>query len=211
MDSCLIRGATVVDGSGAEPFRADVVIVDGRITEIAPTISASVARVINADGLVLAPGFIDIHSHTDMTLFTHPGVESKAFQGVTVEVTGNCGLGAFPVAAGREQELADFLRLHDFLLPVEGCTWSDFAGYADRIDRQGLGIHVAPLLGHGALRIAAMGMDDRLPTTGEQETMLNLLESALLQGAWGLLSRLTGEDRAESALDALFGGFCLGK
>jgi N-acyl-D-amino-acid deacylase len=203
MDSCLIRGATVVDGSGGEPFQTDVALVGGRITEIAPTISVSVARVIDADGLVLAPGFIDIHSHTDMTLFTHPGMESKAFQGVTVEVTGNCGLGAFPVASGREQELADFLRLHDFPLPPEGCTWSDFAGYADRIDRQGLGIHVAPLVGHGALRIAAMGMDDRPPTTGEQETMLNLLESALLQGAWGMSTGLIYPPGSYAATDEL--------
>ena len=190
MDSCLVRGATVVDGSGDEPFRADVAIVDGRIAEVAPTIGASGERVIDADGLVLAPGFIDIHSHTDMTLFTHPGVESKAFQGVTVEVIGNCGLGAFPVAAGREQELADFLRLHDFSLPPGGFSWSDFTGYADRIDREGLGIHVAPLVGHGALRIAAMGMDDRPPTNRERESMVRLLESALLQGAWGMSTGL---------------------
>ena len=203
MNSCLFRGATVVDGTGEEPFRADVAIFDGRISEIAPIIHTAAERTIDADGLVLAPGFIDIHSHTDMTLFTHPGVESKAFQGVTVEVTGNCGLGAFPVAAGREEDLADFLRLHDFSLPPGGCTWSDFAGYAERIDRQGLGINVAPLVGHGALRIAAMGMDDRPPMAGERETMLSLLESALVQGAWGMSTGLIYPPGSYAATDEL--------
>ncbi len=203
MYSTLFRGATVVDGSGEPPFHADLAVVDGLIAEIAPTITASAKRIIDARGTVLAPGFIDIHGHSDMTLFTYPGLESKAFQGVTTEVTGNCGLGAFPVAEGRKEVLAEFLRLHDFLLPPDGLTWSDLAGYARRIDGQGLGIHLAPLVGHGALRIAAMGMDDRSPTTKELAMMSSLLETALLQGAWGISTGLIYPPGSYAATDEL--------
>jgi N-acyl-D-amino-acid deacylase len=190
MYSALFRNATVVDGSGGLPFLADVAVVDGVIADIAPTLAEPAKLVVDAHGLVLAPGFIDIHGHSDMTLFTHPGLESKAFQGVTLEVIGNCGLGAFPVAAGRERELAAFLKVHDFSVPFDGVTWSDLEGYANRINARGLGIHLAPLVGHGALRIAAMGMENRSPTAEEVEMMRRLLETALLQGAWGMSTGL---------------------
>ncbi len=203
MYSILFRDATVVDGAGELPFRADVAVADGKIVEIAPGISATAERVIDAGGLVLAPGFIDIHSHSDMTLFTHPGLESKAFQGVTLEVTGNCGLGAFPVTRGKERELADFLRVHDFILPPDGLIWTDLAGYAQLIDSQTPGIHIAPLVGHGPLRIAAMGMDDRYPTVSELEAMNRLLETALLQGAWGMSTGLIYPPGSYAATDEL--------
>jgi N-acyl-D-amino-acid deacylase len=105
-------------------------------------------------------------------------------------VTGNCGLGVFPVRAGGEGELADYLRLHDFTLPTEGITWRDFARYADEVDRLGLGIHVAPLVGHAPLRIAAMGVDDRRPAPDELSRMEGLLTEALGQGAWGMSTGL---------------------
>src|SRR6266540_151601 len=154
MYSYLFRGATLVDGSGNPPCRADVAVSADRIVAVDAQITGFADKVIDADGLVLAPGFIDIHSHTDMTLFKHPLVESKVFQGVTVEVIGNCGIGVFPVQAGSEKELADYLKLHDFALPTEGFSWNSFAQYADRVDSLGLGIHVAPLVGHAALRIS---------------------------------------------------------
>ncbi|HEY6871865.1 MAG TPA: D-aminoacylase [Geobacteraceae bacterium] len=206
MYSHLFHGALLVDGSGGPPCRADVAIANGRVAAVGPRLDGPAACRIDACGLVLAPGFIDIHSHTDMTLFRHPLVESKAMQGVTVEVTGNCGLGVFPVEAGRERELADYLRLHDFSLPAEGFTWRDLAGYADEVDRLGLGIHVAPLVGHAALRIAAMGMDDRAPTPAELARMEGLLAEVLGQGAWGMSTGLIyppGSYAATAELTAL--------
>lgn len=190
MYSFLFRGATLVDGSGMPPCRADVAVRGGRIVAVGSKIDGPAARLIDAGGLVLAPGFIDIHSHSDMTLFKHPLVESKAFQGVTVEVIGNCGLGVFPVQAGHEKELADLLTLHDFTLPEGGCDWNDFASYADLIDNLGLGIHVAPLVGHAPLRIAAMGVENREPTAAELGRMQSLLDAALNQGAWGMSTGL---------------------
>jgi N-acyl-D-amino-acid deacylase len=190
MYSYLFRGASLVDGTGSPPCRADVAVAGGRIAAVGPDLDGSAQRVVDAEGLVICPGFIDIHGHSDMTLFRHPLLESKAFQGVTTEVIGNCGLGLFPVRAGGERELADYLRLHDFSLPDGGITWSDFAEYAGRVARDGLGINVAPLAGHAPLRVAAMGMDDRPPEAAEMERMAALLTEALEQGAWGMSTGL---------------------
>lgn len=190
MYSCLIRGASLVDGSGSPPCRADVALTGSRIAAVGTDLTATAEHVIDAGGLVLSPGFIDIHGHSDMTLFRSPLLESKAFQGITTEVIGNCGLGIFPVRAGSERELADYLGLHDFSLPEDGITWNDLAEYADRVDRLGPGINVAPLVGHAPLRIAAMGMADRAPTAAELERMELLLAAALRQGAWGMSTGL---------------------
>ena len=190
MYSYLFRGASLIDGSGTPPCRADVAVAGGRIAAVGPDLFGAAERVIDAGDLVLSPGFIDIHGHSDMTLFRHPLLESKAFQGVTTEVIGNCGLGLFPVRAGSERELADYLGLHDFFLPEEGITWNGLAEYADRVDQVGLGIHVAPLVGHAPLRIAAMGMENRAPTASELKQMELLLAAALRQGAWGMSTGL---------------------
>jgi N-acyl-D-amino-acid deacylase len=188
--SFLIRNATLIDGSGAPARHADVAVAHGRILAIGNGLGCSGGTVLDADGLVLAPGFIDIHGHSDLTLFRHPLMESKAFQGVTTEVIGNCGLGLFPVRPGGEAELTAYLQLHDYALPDDGITWHDLAGYAARVARDGLGINVAPLVGHASLRAAVMGMADRPPSPAELAAMAELLETALHQGAWGMSTGL---------------------
>ncbi|UFS70746.1 D-aminoacylase [Geomonas sp. RF6] len=189
MASYLFKCATVVDGSGSPAFRSDVAVRDGRITTVG-TGGAAGATIIDAEGLVLAPGFIDIHSHTDSTLFNYPHMESKAFQGVTLEVTGNCGLGVFPVRQSHRKEFSDFLRMHDFTLPGGDFAWSDFSSYADAVERAGIALHQAPLVGHASLRIAGLGLENRPPTEAELERMRHLLEEALSQGAWGMSTGL---------------------
>jgi N-acyl-D-amino-acid deacylase len=139
---------------------------------------------------VAAPGFIDIHSHTDLTIFKHPLAESKALQGVTTEVIGNCGLGAFPLNHERRAILIDYLKLHEFHLPPNGLSWHDFTQYADQLDRIGLGLNLAPLVAHGPLRIAILGAEDRIPSDKELGRMKNLLTESLEQGAWGLSTGL---------------------
>lgn len=199
----LFRNATLVDGSGAPLRRADVAVVGDRIAAVGPELDCSSGQIIDADGLVLAPGFIDIHGHSDMTLFRHPLMKSKAFQGVTSEVIGNCGLGLFPLRLGGEAELAAYLRLHDYSLPEGGITWHDLAGYAERVDSEGLGINVAPLVGHAPLRNAVMGMNDRAPSLDEQTRMELLLDTALRQGAWGMSSGLIYPPGSYAATDEL--------
>ncbi|MSM40967.1 MAG: amidohydrolase family protein [Geobacter sp.] len=190
MYNYLFRGATLVDGSGSPPIVADVAVAEGKIAAVGHDLAGAAEQVVDASGLVLCPGFIDIHGHSDMTLFRHPLLESKARQGVTTEVIGNCGLGLFPAAAGGGGALADYLRLHDFSLPDDGIEWEDLAGYAARLDRDGLGINVAPLVGHAPLRIATMGMEDRPPAAAELARMEALLATALQQGAWGMSTGL---------------------
>ncbi|MGA2959254.1 MAG: amidohydrolase family protein, partial [Thermodesulfobacteriota bacterium] len=190
MYSYLIREATVVDGSGQPPFRADVAVEGERIAAIAPRIDGTAEQQIQADGLVAAPGFIDIHTHTDATIFKHPLVESKAMQGVTVEVIGNCGIGTFPVRPERKKTLADYLKMHDFDLPEGGLDWNDLTQYAQRLEHLGMGINLAPLVSHGALRIAVMGAEDRDPSPAELIQMERLLAEALQQGAWGMSTGL---------------------
>lgn len=190
MYSHLFRGATLVDGSGRPPFTADVAVSGGRIAAVGPCSCGDAAEVIDAGGLLLCPGFIDMHGHSDMTLFSRPLLPSKAFQGVTTEVIGNCGLAAFPVAPGSRGELADYLKLHDFYLPDKGIDWCTLEEYAALLNRDGLGINVAPLVGHASLRIAAMGMLDRAPTPAELAQMEALLSTALEQGAWGMSTGL---------------------
>ncbi len=190
MYSYLIRGATLVDGSGGPPWQSDVALSGDRIGVVGPNLSVQAEQVIEGDGLVLSPGFIDIHGHSDMTLFRHPLLESKLYQGITTEVTGNCGLGFFPVRHGGEEELARYLNIHDFSLPTGGITWHDFSGYAERITACGLAVNVAPLVGHAPLRMAAMGMADRPPTAAEREQMELLLAETLKQGAWGMSTGL---------------------
>ncbi len=190
MSSFLIRGALVIDGSGGEPFRGDIAVKDGVITEVSPSIKGKGKAMIEADSLVAAPGFIDIHSHTDLTIFIHPLAESKALQGVTTEVVANCGIGAFPVNDERRALLTDYLRMHEFHLPPDGLSWNDFSQYADRLDRIGLGLNLAPLVPHGTIRIAVLGAEDHFPSKEEFATMKTLLFDSLEQGAWGLSTGL---------------------
>jgi len=179
----------VIDGTGAPAARLDVAVRDGKIAAVAPRCERS-GTVVDAGGLVLAPDFIDIHSHTDSTLFNYPHMESKAYQGVTLEVTGNCGLSVFPVQERRRKECADYLRMHDFTLPDGDFAWHDFSTYAAAVERAGVALHQAPLVGHSSLRIAALGVEDRPPTAREAELMRHLLDEALRQGAWGMSTGL---------------------
>jgi N-acyl-D-amino-acid deacylase len=146
--------------------------------------------VIEADGLVAAPGFIDIHSHTDLTIFKHPLAESKVLQGVTTEVIGNCGIGAFPVNPERRTVLIDYLKVHEFHLPTYGLNWSDFTQYVEQLEPIGLGLNLAPLVAHGPLRIAILGAEDRIPSEKELESLKSLLTDSLEKGAWGLSTGL---------------------
>ncbi len=190
MQSFLIRGAMVMDGSGGPPFRANVAIEEDRIQSVGPEVRGSADQAIEAGGLILAPGFIDIHSHTDGTIFKHPRSESKILQGVTTEVIGNCGIGYFPVNPQRRELLVGYVKMLDFHLPPEGVDWTDFAGYARRLEKLNLGVNLAPLVAHGSLRIDVMGADERAPSDGELGEMETLLAKLLQQGAWGMSTGL---------------------
>ncbi len=188
----LIRGATLLDGTGAPPRPDDLGVVGERIAAIgAIPGDATAARLIDARGRALCPGFIDVHSHSDVSLLLDPRGESKVHQGVTTEVIGNCGFSAFPLALPerRQQHLDLLASLGTGTIEP---TWSDLEGYrAAFAQRGGTALNLAPQVGHGTLRIAVMGMERRPPTVEELERMQWLLAQALEQGAFGLASGLT--------------------
>jgi len=190
MSNLLICGGTVIDGTGSPRFKADIAIDDDLITEIAPVIDSTGRKILDAEGMVVAPGFIDIHSHTDATIFANPFAESKLFQGVTTEVVGNCGIGLFPVKFEHLAELVAYLNMHEFVLPEGGISWTDFQEYAVIIEKMGIGLNLAPLVSHGALRLAVMGSENRQPTSDELTEMKVMLKTSLEQGAWGLSTGL---------------------
>ncbi|MDX2649643.1 D-aminoacylase [Streptomyces sp. PA03-1a] len=184
-----IRGATVVDGSGATPaYRADVRVVDGRVTEIGTVRGAR--RTLDARGLVLAPGFIDMHAHSDLALLTDPAHEAKAAQGVTLEVLGQDGLSYAPVddrtLAGLRRQLAGWNG------DPEGLEydWRSVGEYLDRLDR-GIAVNAAYLVPQGTVRMLAVGWEDRPATAAELDRMKELVAEGLAQGAVGMSSGLT--------------------
>src|SRR5207237_9276948 len=141
-----------VDGTGAPGRRSDLAVDEGRITAIGATLAKNGARVIEAKDRVVAPGFIDIHSHSDEAMFVNDALESALHMGVTLVVCGNCGGSSAPVSGLAEAELDRELAR----LAVKR-TWSSFGEYADAVDRVKPAIHVCPFVGHGPLPPCAVG------------------------------------------------------
>ena len=185
MDDLLIRGGLVVDGTGAPPREADVSVHDGRVVAIEPRSARSAHRVIDARGHVVAPGFIDIHTHSDFTLPLNPRAESKVRQGVTLEVVGNCGFSVAPALPGRATVLREYLASSAPWLPFEETTFADYVAAFPRTAD-----NVILQVGHNTLRLMTAGMEPRALTTDELAAMERLLAEALGAGAWGLSSGL---------------------
>jgi N-acyl-D-amino-acid deacylase len=190
MHDVLLRNGTIIDGTGNASFKADLAIKGDHIAEIRENIRADRAlNVIDASGLVVAPGFIDMHSHSDLTLFASGGAESALCQGVTTEVIGNCGFSSYPVHPERLKMLENYLVGIGYDRSYQ-MPWRDFEGYASHLETKGISVNAASLVGHGSIRIAVMGFDSREATVQEREEMANLLQIALDQGAFGMSSGL---------------------
>lgn len=190
MNKMLIRGATIIDGTGQPGFKGDIAVDGDKIIDVGNKLDAAGRTVIDATGLVAAPGFIDLHTHTDRKIFDNPMGDSKIMQGVTTEVTGNCGVGPFPAQSGRLTELETYLNTLSGSLPEPGITWSDFSSFAATVEKLNTGINLAMLVAHGALRIATVGLTDRPATAEELSMMEEMLDTSLQQGAWGMSTGL---------------------
>ena len=190
MTELLIRGATVIDGSGAPGVQASVAVDGGRITSIDPSgVAREADRVVDAGGLVLAPGFIDMHSHADFTLPSYPAAINSLAQGVTTEVIGNCGYSPAPLSA--DPALAEEQRAECHGLgPDLDWAWRSFGEYLDRMDAAQPAVNVVALVGHGMLRLSVVGPAARPATGAELEHMRAAADGALADGAWGMSTGL---------------------
>jgi N-acyl-D-amino-acid deacylase len=179
----LITNARIIDGTGSPSVAGSVAIRDGRIAGVGRVSGAS-ARTIDAHGLVVAPGFIDPHSHSDFSLLTDGNAESKIRQGVTTEVIGESG----SVAPQK---------------PTAERGWSDFTGYFSAIERGKTSVNLLSYVGLGQVREFVMGNDERAPKTEELERMSRLVAEAMKQGAYGVATGLIYSPNAYAKTDEL--------
>src|SRR5216110_988257 len=160
MDALIIRGGQLIDGTGAPAREADVSVSDGRVVAIEPRSARPARRVIDARGEVVAPGFIDIHTHSDFTLPLNPRAESKIRQGVTTEVVGNCGFSAAPALPGRSAMLREYLASSAPWLPFSETTFADYVAAFPPT-----ALNVILQVGHHTLRLMTVGMEPRALTS----------------------------------------------
>jgi N-acyl-D-amino-acid deacylase len=176
----LILGGTVIDGTRRPRFAADLAVQDGRIAALGDLRGCTAAQTIDATGRIVAPGFIDSHTHDDQALIAEPDVPFKVSQGVTTVVTGNCGISAAPLKPGAE------LPLPLKLLDPGSERFTTFRAYLDALEARPPAVNVVPMVGHTNLRALVMDDLDRAATPQEAAAMRELLEEALAAGAVGM-------------------------
>jgi N-acyl-D-amino-acid deacylase len=187
MVDILIKSGLIFDGTGSEPFKADVGISGDKIAFISrkSKVWQRVERVIEAEGLAVAPGFIDTHAHSEFTLLADPRAEGKICQGITTEINGNCGLSAAPlygkVLKHRKKDLIE-LGIRE--------RWSIFEEYSDILRRKGIALNFVTLAGHGNIRASVIGYEDKTPDDIELKKMQALLKKSINAGAIGLSTGL---------------------
>lgn len=181
----IIENGVVADGTGAKIFAADIGVSGDKIVAIGDLKETRSHDRLDASGMVVAPGFVDIHTHSDFSLLAYGSAESQAMQGVTFEVVGNCGHSCAPI--GKTLNPKNLTIGYDPLVKI---NWRTFDGYLSRLEKTKLGVNVASLVGHGTLRHAVMRGEPRPATDGETAAMRTLLEASLEQGAVGFSSGL---------------------
>ena len=191
----VVRGGTVYDGSGAPGVAADVALRGDRIAAVGAVPDRG-AREIDARGLAVSPGFIDVHSHDDFIVLLEPEMSFKVMQGVTTDIVGNCGSGVVPFEAG----MIRFKRFHPEANPK---PWKGFAEYLERIDETRPSCNIAVLMGHGSLRRGAMDLAQRPPSRAELDQMRGWVREGVAAGAVGLSTGLIYEPGRYAATDEI--------
>ena len=177
----LIRNATIYDGTGNTPFKGDVMISGERISVIGPGLNCEDCEIIDAGGLALAPGFIDCHAHSDISILAAPEAAGKISQGVTTEINGNCGLSAFPVTTENREHLGELYRNYGIKI-----DWTSFPEYVSQVSAVRPSINPIYLTGHNTLRAAVRGYKEGKADRTKIAAMSELLDKCLKAGAAGL-------------------------
>jgi N-acyl-D-amino-acid deacylase len=212
MYDILIKGGRVVDGTGREGFAADVAVKDGRIAAIGPDLGEA-RTVVDAAGQVVAPGFIDPHTHFDVQLLWDGAAKPALEHGITSIVPGNCSLSLAPLKAGDRKALVGMFQQIEELPPEAFTqafewTWESFAGYREALEK-GLAINVAPLVGHSVIRLWVMGPDanQRAAKPAEIAAMQDLLRECLKAGAVGMSTSFVDVDEHARPVPSRFAQF----
>jgi N-acyl-D-amino-acid deacylase len=195
----VIRGGTVVDGTGAGPRRADVAVTGDRIAAVEDRVAGSGARELDAEGRIVTPGFVDIHTHLDAQLAWDPLPTSSCWHGITSAVLGNCGVTFAPVNPGDREMLAEMMESvedipRDAILDGLPWDWTTYGQYLQWLDRIPKGINVGGMVGHSAVRIAAMGersLDEAPATAEDVAAICQLVDEAVGAGALGFSTSRT--------------------
>jgi len=176
----ILRSGSVIDGTGRPPFIADIGIIGDKIEVLGSLDNESARRIFNVKGLTVTPGFIDIHSHSN--LLRNPGAESKIFQGVTFDITGNCGGSAFPRQIRKEDT--------DLTVQKSSNKWENYQEWKDSYSGKQIAMNLGTLIGHGTVRRLVMGSSARKPDRYELSVMEDLVKEAMENGALGLSTGL---------------------
>ena len=199
MPDLIIKNATIIDGTGAPAYTADLSVTKDKIQETGPGMPPeNAAEILDAKGLCLAPGFIDIHTHSDFSLLDHPLAHSRVLQGVTTEVTGNCGGSPGPVPDAQRPAFMEYMtdlgKAYKMRFGTDKWPWRSLDEFMDQLFdpgmTRGICLNVAPLVGHGTLRANAMGYAPGVPDDAALDTMGRLLAQEMKNGAFGLSSGL---------------------
>jgi N-acyl-D-aspartate/D-glutamate deacylase len=185
----LIKNALIIDGSGRKSYLGDIGIKDG-VIEKTGEISQEAAEVINAEGLIASPGFIDVHGHSDMYLFVDPGCGAKLKQGITTELAGQCGISPAPVSAEYFAQYKAYYQQMGAMLPKECSDFHNFKQYSEYLLSLPLGINICCFIGQGSIRIASMGLTPESASDRQINIMKGYLEEAMENGALGMSTGL---------------------
>src|SRR6476661_2418032 len=199
MHDVVIRGGTVVDGTGAPPVAADIAIDGERITAVAPQLDDAGRREIDAGGAYVTPGFVDVHTHLDAQVAWDPDSTSSCWHGVTSVVLGNCGVTFAPVRKGQERWLAELMESvedipADSILDGLSWDWETYGDYLAAVDALPKGVNVGGMVGHCAVRHYAMGersLDETPATDDDIAAMCELVDEAMAAGALGFSTSRT--------------------
>jgi len=198
--SLLVRNGSLIDGTGAPARPADVAVEGDRIVAVGPRLRGEATRTIDATGQAVAPGFIDMHSHSDLFYFACPSAESKVRQGVTTEVVGMCSFSQAPLRSDQREVVQGWAGGIGASLDLR---WETFAQYLDALRTIRPSVNVAHFVGHGALRIAAMGFEARPAGADDLRAMQRLLGQAMDAGAFGFSTGLVYAPSAYSDTEEL--------